>query len=216
MYGFASMRTVCLWAFLPASLLIVGIGIWAWKFGDRRVARILLAASFAGILAAVAYDCFRLPFVFAQAWGVDAIGAPQLPLFKVFPRFGALLLQQSLDQGAPSGAPGFAWGAGYSTTTQLLGWTYHFSNGATFGVMFAALFVSQTRRWSWTASMLAGALLAVGIEAALLLSPYTDFFAIAPSATFVTVTLLAHLVFGITLGLTVAWYFRRTPIHSQN
>ncbi len=43
------------------------------------------------MLGAVAYDVFRLPFVFAKEWGLDSV-LPPLQLFKVFPRFGAMIL----------------------------------------------------------------------------------------------------------------------------
>lgn len=48
-------------------------------------------------------------------------------LFKAFPCFGATILWQRNDQ------------AGYSTLAHVLGWAYHFSNGATFGVMYLAM-----------------------------------------------------------------------------
>jgi len=66
------------------------------------------------LLGAVAYDVFRLPFVFAKEWGLDSV-LPPLQLFKVFPRFGAMIL------GEPSEQPR------YSLAAQLIGWTYHFS-----------------------------------------------------------------------------------------
>ena len=40
---------------------------------------------------------FRLPFVFAKAWGIEGI-VPPMNLFKVFPRFGAMVLGQPLEQ----------------------------------------------------------------------------------------------------------------------
>ena len=49
------------------------------------------------VLAAVAYDVFRLPFVFAREWGISSV-VPPMNLFKVFPRFGAMILAQPLEQ----------------------------------------------------------------------------------------------------------------------
>jgi hypothetical protein len=133
--------------------------------------------------------------VFSDAWGMGRFGIPQMPLFKVFPRFGALILGEPLEQ--PS----------YSLAAHLIGWAYHFSNGATFGVMFAALVGEASRRygggWLWAV------LMAVGIEVCLLLSPYASFFDIHLTTRFVVVTLLAHLIFGIGLGLYFAWHARR-------
>src|SRR5690348_4447489 len=121
-----------------------------------------------------------------------------MPLFKVFPRFGALILGQPPEQST------------YSLGAQLLGWAYHFSNGATFGVMFAATFAGRkdapTRDGTSNVCGLAyhpiagATLMAVGIELCLLASPYTTFFGIAPTGQFILVTMVAHMVFGVALG----------------
>jgi hypothetical protein len=81
---------------------------------------------------------------------------------------------------------------------QLLGWGYHFSNGAALGIMFLAIVTRPSPRiLFWGA--IAWALF---IEAMLLLSPYADFFGLKMNAQFIFLTVSAHLVFGITLG---AW-----------
>ena len=107
-------------------------------------------------------------------------------LFKVFPRFGAMILSQPIEQSA------------YSTSAQFLGWLYHFSNGGTFGVMYIAMIGDATRRpWSWAV------LMAVALELGMLLTPYPQVFNIPVTPRFVVVTLAAHSIFGIVLGLVV-------------
>jgi len=196
MYGLCDMRTFSLFILLPATFALYGLGVLDRVRGDRRLWRAVIIGSLAGLAGAVAYDVFRLPFVFAREWGVAGF-VPPMPLFRVFPRFGALLLGGPLEQPA------------YSLATHLLGWIYHFSNGATFGVMFAALIGEASRRyrggWLW------GVLMAVGIEICLLLSPYAKFFDIKLTPRFVVVTLAAHLVFGAGMGLYFAWHARRWP-----
>jgi hypothetical protein len=80
------------------------------------------------------------------------------------------------------------------------------SNGATLGVMFAALFGGAALRyhygWLWAIGM------AVGIEACMLVSPYPKYFNIVLNTRFVTVTLFAHLIFGAAMGLYFAWHAR--------
>ncbi len=61
-----------------------------------------------GLLAALAYHIFRLPFVFAKEWGISSV-VPPMKLFKVFPRFGAMILGQPTEQ------------AHYSLAAQVLG-----------------------------------------------------------------------------------------------
>ena len=115
-------------------------------------------------------------------------------LFKVFPRFGAMLLGQPLEE--PS----------YSLAAQLLGWAYHFSNGITFGMMYAALVGDGLRRsWGW------GILFATGLELAMLVTPYPRIFGIHVTPMFIVVTLAAHGIFGPCMGLLVRFLYRPAP-----
>jgi hypothetical protein len=186
MYGLCSMRMFTFWILIPSTIVLYALALWDRARGDGVLWRGVVIGSIAGFIAAVAYDVFRLPFVYSSAWGLHGI-VPQMPLFKVFPRFGAMILGQPVEQ--PS----------YSLAAHVVGWIYHFSNGITFGVMYVALIGSPARRsWRW------GVLLATGIEMALLLSPYGNFFGIKVTALFVAVTLVAHLIFGAVMG----WYTR--------
>jgi hypothetical protein len=185
-YGLWKMKTFALCAFVPSCALIGVIAAIDHFKGNGRLARLVWIGVLAGLVAAVAYDIFRLPFVFSRPLHLASI-VPPLDLFKVFPRFGAMLLGQAIDQ------------PGYSVAAQILGWTYHFSNGATFGVMYVALLGNPARRhWAW------GIAMALALEAAMLLTPYTSAFNVPLTATFVVVTLVAHTVFGIVLGRRVA------------
>ena len=196
MYGLCNMRTFTFVILLPATVALYGLALLDRTRGDRRLWRAVVVGTLAGLVGAIAYDLFRLPFVFSDAWGLGRLGVPQMPLFKVFPRFGALILGQPLEQ--PS----------YSLAAHLIGWAYHFSNGATFGVMFAAMIGDAQRRtgggWPWAV------LMAVGIEACLLLSPYAQFFGIHLNARFIAVTLAAHVVFGLGMG---AYFSYRSAHH---
>lgn len=187
-YGLCSMRTFTLAVLLPATAGLVVLAVADRLRGDGRLWHGVVAGAAAGLVAAVAYDVFRLPFVSSREWGLEGV-VPPLNLFKVFPRFGAMILGEPAEQ------------PGYSTAAHLTGWAYHFSNGATFGVMYLALVGDAGRRsWLWAV------LLATGLELGMLLTPYPRFFAIPLTATFVAATLAAHLVFGIALGLTTRWW----------
>jgi hypothetical protein len=190
-YGVCPMRLFTPFIFLPALIALLAFAVLDRVRGDRRLWRAVWIGLVAGLLAAVAYDVFRLPFVFAKEWGIDSV-VPPLRLFKVFPRFGAMVLGEPIEQ--PE----------YSTAAHVIGWIYHFSNGATFGVMYLAIVGDSRRRhWSWAV------LFALGLELGMLLTPYPGAFNIALTAHFVFVTVAAHAVFGIGLGISARWLATR-------
>src|SRR6266404_5032687 len=138
--------------------LLAASSIACLLFDFYRLCQMRLFTVFIFLLAALAYDTFRLPFVFAKEWGIASV-IPPMKLFKVFPRFGAMILGQPIEQSS------------YSMTTQIVGWIYHFSNGATFGVMYVAMIGHPTRRhWVWAVVM------ALALELGLLLTPYPQVF----------------------------------------
>ena len=184
-YHWCPMRLFTPFIFLPAMVLLLMLAAWDRLRGDGQLWRAVWIGLVGGLLAALAYDVFRLPFVFARQWGISSI-IPPMNLFKVFPRFGAMVLGQPLEQSS------------YSTATQIVGWLYHFSNGATFGVMYMAIIGEGTRRhWAWAV------LFAVGLELGMLLTPYPAVFGIPVTPRFVVVTMAAHAIFGVGLGLSV-------------
>ena len=185
-FGWSTMRSFTFCISLPALAALCGLAVADRAIGTRRLWNAVLVGATAGLVAAATYDVFRLPFVYADTLGIQQI-VPALKLFKVFPRFGAMILGQPLEQ------------SHYSLSAQLVGWAYHFSNGLTFGVMYVALIGDATKRhWVWAI------VFAVGLEMSMLFTPYPAFFGIALTAKFVAVTLITHLVFGIVMGLVTA------------
>jgi hypothetical protein len=186
-YGLCSMRTFTLWILIPSTFLLIAMAILDLVRGDRRLFRAVCIGAIGGFLAAVAYDTFRIPFVVGA---IDHTGPAwlRLPLFKIFPRFGAMILGQPFTQTQTDSQ--------FTLTAHIVGWIYHFSNGITFGVMYMAMIGDAGRRsWLWAIA------LAAGLELAMLFTPYTQFFGINQTARFVVVTLIAHILFGIALGL---------------
>ena len=172
-YGLWSMRPFACLVLLPATAALAFLARRKYLdlFGGFDASRAIVLGAIGGVLAAIAYDVFRLPFVLSG-----------YPLFKVFPLFGQMLL----------GASEPRW------LVETLGWGYHFSNGAALGIMFAAMLPSN---WTAKKTIAAGAAWACLVEVILLLTPYRDFFKIhMPFATFLWLTGSAHLLFGLVLG----------------
>jgi hypothetical protein len=199
-YRLCPMKLFTLLIFLPAMVLLFGLALLDRQLGDGQLWRAVIIGVVGGLLAAVAYDIFRLPFVFAKEWGLTSI-VPPMKLFQVFPRFGAMILGQPVEQ------------TSYSIAAQVLGWLYHFSNGATFGVMYVAIIGNPTRRhWAWAV------LMALGLELGMLFTPYPQVFNIPVTPRFIIVTVAAHAIFGLSLGLAVRWlanYSQRSTFNHQ-
>jgi hypothetical protein len=178
-YGFCPMRVFTLAIFLPC---LAALAIWTGI--DRRLLFPVLFGAGCGLLAAVAYDVFRLPFVFSDQWGLKGV-VPHLKLFNAFPAFGAMILGEPYPRAA------------YSLSEHVLGWVYHFSNAVTVGIMYvAAVRDPRVHHWIWAVVM------AVGLEIGMLATPYTRALGIPLTVTFIYVTLAAHLIFGVVLGLS--------------
>lgn len=176
MYGLWSMRWFGCAVLPPATLALVWIAYVRRREprGIRSPNTWVVEGAIAGVLAALAYDLYRLPFVLYGA-----------PLFKVFPRFGELLL----------GAGEPRW------LVQLLGWTYHFSNGAALGIMYLAGYPHASRR-----GLFLGAVVwALSVEAILLQTPYAAFFGMPFDGKYHFLTASAHAIFGVALG----WWLQR-------
>jgi len=195
-YGLCPMNLFTVFIFVPALLLLAAFAIMDRQKGDGHLWRAVWIGVLGGLIAAAAYDVFRLPFVFAKEWGIESV-VPPMKLFKVFPRFGAMVLGQPIEQPA------------YSTATHIIGWIYHFSNGATFGVMYLALVGdARKRHWLWAV------LFALVLELGMLLTPYPRAFNISVTTGFIVVTVAAHAIFGVGLGLTVRWLSIRARLAS--
>lgn len=166
-------------------MALFGLALADRAWGNKELWRGVMLGIWAGFIAVVAYDIFRLPFVFSKSLGLAPF-IPALNLFKVFPRFGAMILGQPIEQ------------AGYSLAAHVVGWIYHFSNGLSFGVMYGAIVTCNPRRtWAW------GVLMALGLELGMLLTPYPSYFLIPLSLIFVLVTMAAHFIFGAVMGIAV-------------
>lgn len=179
MYHLWPMRAFTLGVFLPACCALVGIALYDRFRGNGALYSLIVIGATAGLVAAISYDIFRLPFVFSTQWGLSSV-IPPLPLFKVFPQFGAMIVGDNDS---------------HSLAANIIGWVYHFSNGITFGVMYAAIVNAQWRR-RWPVAIV----FAVGLELAMLFTPYPATFGIGLSMTFIVVTLAAHTIFGVTMG----------------
>src|SRR3954454_6028381 len=81
-YALCPMRTFTLWIFFPCCVALLFLAALSRVKSDGQLYRAVLIGIIAGLIAAVAYDIFRLPFVFAKQWHIAGI-VPPMNLFKV-------------------------------------------------------------------------------------------------------------------------------------
>jgi hypothetical protein len=172
-----------------ASLLLLveiaglfAINLWMRKRQRVELQSRLFSGLWAGSLATLAYDLIRVP-----------VALSGIPVFKAISYFGTAFL--SIESPSP--------------LSETLGWTYHLTNGVSFGLMYAAL-VQKPRVYS---AVIWGLML----EAAMLLTPYAEVFGYRRDAKFLAITIGAHAVYGLVMYLALrlwdgAWGFRLTPL----
>src|SRR5580704_17964632 len=84
-YKVCPMRLFTAFFFVPAMAVLFLFAMMDCFKGDGQLWRAVWIGLAGGLLAAIAYDVFRLPFVFAKEWGIASV-VPPMQLFTVFPR----------------------------------------------------------------------------------------------------------------------------------
>ncbi len=178
--GFASMAVLGLWVLLPSVVLLVVVtGVTVWR-RHRRLRNRIVAGAAAGFIA---------------TFGLEAVRATSFHVFEGMPGdlprlLGVLLTDRFM--------------LGPSLLSDIVGWTYHFWNGATFGIIFAVLFGRRSILWA----VGYGELIGIGF----LISPAVDslgigFMGLEMPRMPITVT-LAHLAYGVILGALCRMWVR--------
>jgi len=170
--GLAPMSVLAVRLLLPSIVLIATVFALANVRGHRRLATHMLLGAAAGVIATAGLEVVR-----AASFRLGGMPGD-------LPRLLGVLLTDRFMLGP-------------STLSDALGYTYHFWNGACFGLIFAVLF--GRKPLIWTAAY--GELVGLGFLASPAVKAMgVGFMALQMPAMIVTV-LAAHLVFGLVLGL---------------
>jgi hypothetical protein len=176
-YGVASMQAVTLAVALPCCVALAGIWIWADRSGRKELAAALTIGLAGGFLGTVAYDVIRLPFLAAGQRVFAPISA-----------YGVWIAEASSS----------------SRFTEVIGWLYHFSNGITFGIMYA-LFM-RNRHWALAIAW------AFVLETIAILSPFAPIFSLSGNYAALGIAYLGHVAYGVPLGwLVYRWKNMKLP-----
>lgn len=165
-YGFMEMPTALLYLYLPGIVFL--LGVW-WRGAEARYSPLreaLAIGILAGLVATLAYDLARVPFlIFGQR------------VFMTINTYGVWISDAVQS----------------SRFTDLIGWSYHFSNGIAFGILYA-LFM-RGRHWGWAV------LYACLLETIALSSPFRTIFSLSGNWQAIGILYLGHVFYGIPLGL---------------
>jgi hypothetical protein len=177
-FGIASLQSVTVFLFLPCALFLIGVWFWSGRNGRSYLHQGLTIGFWGGLLGTLAYDAIRVPFLVLLGQRV----------FAPISVYGVWLGEAAIS----------------SRLTEALGWGYHFSNGITFGIMFA-LFMRR-RHWLWAI------LWAFILETIAIASPFSQIFNLTGNYSAIGIAYLGHVAYGLPLGWlvykwdeTVAW-----------
>jgi len=178
--GYAKLSWLGLHVLIPSVVVLVAVLLAARAQGHRRLVNRILAGAAAGLVATVGLEAVRIT-------GFHLGGMPgSMPKL-----LGVLLLNRFM--------------LGPSALSNVVGWTYHFWNGVTFGIVFAVLLGRKPLWWALGFAELVG----IGF----LVSPAVralgvGFLALDMPWMIVTV-MLAHTVYGLILGLLARRWVRK-------
>lgn len=178
--GIVGMPWTLSFVSLPALVVVVAIGVWAQRVARQPFFNRLVVGLVAGFIATLAYDGVR--------WAIQETAPLDYNGFKSISIFGSLILSK----------PETALDA------RIAGWTYHFWNGVSFGVMYAL--VAGPARWYW------GLAWGMALEL-MMISIYPVAFAIQRSdPAFLAISMTGHAAYGAVLGLLAERWCDREPL----
>ena len=165
-FGIAPMWLVFWGASVPSMLLLAVLAASARVHPELR-ARIRVGA-FAGVIGTLGYDIVRIPFALAGQ-----------RVFAPIESYGVLIANASASSGL----------------TSTLGWTYHLSNGVTFGIAYAA--IAARRPWPW------GIVWGLTLESVAVFSPFAARYGLAGQFVPIAIAYGAHVFYGYPVGRLV-------------
>jgi hypothetical protein len=170
--GLARMSVLALRLLVPSILLLVTVAVVAVRRGHRGLVRRMIAGAACGTVATLGLEAVRLTsFHFGGMPG----DLPRL--------LGVLLTDRFM--------------LGPSALSDVLGYAYHFWNGASFGLVFAVLFGRAS--WHWTS--IYGLAIGLGFLAGPAVRAMGVGFLGLQMPTMTVTVVVAHLAYGLLLGL---------------
>lgn len=169
LYGIAPMHWLGVGLLLPSMAWLLGSWWWAARGGDEALAEAFWIGSVGGLWGTLGYDLIRVPLHFLG-----------LNPFAPIRSYGMYL----------TNAPESLW------WSDLAGALYHFSNGWSFGVMYAL--VMRGRHVGWAV------VFALVLETFAYGTAYGTVYGLRTAPMVLAIAYFAHLYYGLPLGWVVA------------
>ncbi len=169
--GYSNLATLATDLLLPSVIVLAALAL-AIRKRERGLWRAILWGGIAGVVATLPLEIVRIT---GFHFGFMPGNLPRL--------MGVLLLDRFM--------------LGPNAASDIAGWSYHFWNGASFGIVYTLLFGTR-RRWG-------GVLYGVAIGIGFMVSPVVTSlgvgrFGLQFSYGFPVTVLFAHAAFGLALG----------------
>lgn len=173
--GYANLSDLAVSFLFPSIVVVIAITVLGYFIGMKELSNQIIIGLVAGLIGTIGLEVFRIAG-FNLGWMPGDL--PKL--------MGVLLLDQ------------FALGP--DTTSNIAGWSYHFWNGAAFGIIYSILF-GKGKVWLGSVYgfimgvffMISPVVIALGV----------GYFGVDFGIGFPVTVTLAHLAYGTLLGMFV-------------
>lgn len=167
-YGVMQMDQAIFFILFPCIIFLVSVWLLSSVRPFKNVGVAIALGALAGLMATFAYDVIRVPF---YLYGIR--------IFITINTYGLWIADSSLS----------------SRFTDVIGWTYHYSNGISFGIIYSLFMRGQ--HWIWAI------VYACILETIALASPFKPIFGLSGNWTFMGIAYLGHVAYGLPLGFLV-------------
>jgi hypothetical protein len=181
--GMPEMPLLAKWALIPSLVLLVLVWVMAKSLGMTRLTNRIWTGVWVGAATTAALDVIRLT---GFQMGLMPGNMPRM--------FGVLLLDQMA--------------LGPSTLSDFVGSLYHYWVSACFGLTYTLL-VGKSRWWG---GLVWGLIIELGMMTTppMVVAMDTGYFGLKQGYGLLTVSLIAHIAYGIALGLLLERYVRHS------
>lgn len=181
--GMPEMPALTKFALVPSLALIVLLAVIVQSLRMKRLTNRICTGIWVGMATTAALDVVRLT---GFQMGLMPGNMPRM--------FGVLMLDQMA--------------LGPSTVSDLVGYLYHYWVSACFGLTYTLL----VGRFRWWGGLIWGLIIELGMMTTppMVVAMDTGYFGLKKGYGLLTVSLTAHIVYGIALGLLMERYIRHT------